>query len=129
MNAHWDAANTNIINNLATVSDDSDKPVLKVPLPEIWSRPGCYSATRIWITRLPFLVFGLAGFGCFSTGREGSVYLGSVTTNSRSPATSRSTCLAPLGHLISISRADPAPPKPKCTRESLEQAYPVLVVA
>ena len=54
---------------------------------------------------------------------------GSVTVTTRSAATSRSTCLIPLGQEICISLATAFAPSPKCTRGSLDEAYPVLVVA
>src|SRR5579862_5589396 len=54
---------------------------------------------------------------------------GSVTVTTRSPGTSRSDCLMPLGQVRSISLAAELLPSPKCTRGSLDDAYPVLVVA
>ena len=95
--------------------------MLKHPFSDIRCRAGLDLTTIICISWLPFLEFGVIAAPAH--------YLGSVTTTTRSPATSRSTCLVPLGHVISISVAILDTPRPKCTRESLAHAYPVLVVA
>jgi acyl-CoA reductase-like NAD-dependent aldehyde dehydrogenase len=52
----------------------------------------------------------------------GSADYRSLTGTTRSAATSRSTCRMPLGQSTSISFAAADAPRPKCTRESLEEA-------